>query len=96
MTTFPGHWIAPEEHATGDVSMLLDDDPHTYPFTRTLEDQQLLVLGKFSGSHQTTQIGPGWDDSTPVIGNYNQTPGAAGHQIELRPWEAIVLRRTLH
>ncbi|WP_062217828.1 alpha-glucosidase [Streptomyces sp. NBRC 109706] len=79
----------------GHFHPLLPDDPHLYAFTRTLDDEQLLVTGYFSDTGRTADIGPGWDDATPVIGSHPTPTTAHGDRVTLRPWEAVVLRRTL-
>ena len=35
--------------ATGDFTMLLEDDERVYAFTRSLDGDELLVLGNFTG-----------------------------------------------
>ncbi|SFF83601.1 oligo-1,6-glucosidase [Actinopolymorpha cephalotaxi] len=77
----------------GDFHLLLPDDPHIYAFTRTWGDEQLLVLGNFSGTEQTVPVGPDWDQAALVIGNYPASPATGGGQIVLRAWEGLVLRR---
>ncbi len=79
----------------GDFHLLLPDDPHVYAFTRTLGDEQLLVLGSFSSDPQVAEVGPGWSDASLVIGNYTSPVATDGDRVALRPWEAVVLRRTV-
>jgi oligo-1,6-glucosidase len=82
----------------GAFTMLLADDPHVYAFTRTLGDDALLVLANFTGETQETQRIDGlaglaeWEDAEIVIGNVDDGP--APRLDELRPWEAVVRRRT--
>ncbi len=76
--------------ALGDFTMLLEDDPVVYAFTRRLGDVELLCVANFSGEPVTPAV-PGWEDwtGTPVlIGN---VAGADGP--ELAAWEARVHRR---
>ena len=71
--------------ATGDFTMLLPDDEHVYAFTRSLDGDELLVLGNFSGDPVEVEI-QGWDGSEQaLIGS----PGLA-----LGPWEGKALRRS--
>ncbi len=76
----------------GEFQPLLEDHPHIYAFTRTLGEEQLLVLGNFSGEEHTAQVGSDWEGSEPVLGNY-QPIRPTGEGVVLRPWEAVVLRR---
>src|SRR3954462_5008221 len=73
--------------AHGDFTMLLPDDERVYAFTRRLGDDELLVLGNFSGEDAVVELDdPGGE---LVLGNYGD-PGEPG---VLRPWEARILRR---
>ena len=72
--------------ARGDFTMLLEDDPRVYAFTRALDGEQLLVLGNFSGDAVTIDL-PGWEHAEPLIGE----PGLA-----LGAWEGRAYRRTRH
>jgi oligo-1,6-glucosidase len=67
--------------------MLLPDDERVYAFTRRLFDDELLVLGNFSGEEAPVAL----DDPSGelVLGNYSD----AGEPGVLRPWEARILRR---
>ena len=73
--------------AHGDFTMLLPDDERVYAFTRRLGDDELLVLGNFSGEDAAVAL----DDlgGELVLGNYDD----AGEPGVLRPWEARILRR---
>jgi oligo-1,6-glucosidase len=77
--------------AHGDFTMLLPDDEHIYAFRRSLPDAELLVLGNFSGTARTADVGdPTWSEAAFVLGNY---PPNAG--LRLRPWEVKVFRRAV-
>ena len=73
--------------AHGNFTMLLPDDERVYAFTRRLGDDELLVLGNFSGEEAPVAL----DDPSGelVLGNYED----AGEPGVLRPWEARILRR---
>jgi oligo-1,6-glucosidase len=80
----------------GEFTMLLADDPHVYAFTRTLGDDALLVLANFTGEIRpvgTTDELADWADAEIVIGNVDDGPPP--RLDELRPWEAVVRRRTV-
>jgi oligo-1,6-glucosidase len=72
--------------AHGDFTMLLDDDPRVYAYTRALDGVELLVLGNFTGDVVEVEL-PGWEEAEPLIGG----PGLA-----LAPWEGKVHRRLHH
>src|SRR5215203_1831616 len=73
--------------AHGDFTMLMEDDERVYAFTRRLGDDELLVLGNFSGEDAAVDVEyPGGE---LLLGNYAEP----GDQRVLRPWEARVLRR---
>jgi oligo-1,6-glucosidase len=73
--------------AHGDFTMLLPDDERVYAFTRRLGDDELLVLGNFSGEEAPVALDdPGGE---LVLGNYSDP----GQPDRLRPWEARILRR---
>jgi oligo-1,6-glucosidase len=77
--------------AYGDFTMLLPENEHVYAFRRSLPGTELLVLGNFSGTVQTADVGDAtWSGAASVLGNY---PPDAG--MTLRPWEVKVLRREL-
>ena len=73
--------------AHGEFTMLLEDDETVYAFTRRLGDDELLVLGNFSGEDAPVAL----DDAGGelVLGNYEEP----GEEQVLRPWETRVLRR---
>jgi oligo-1,6-glucosidase len=78
--------------ALGDFTMLADDHPYVYAFTRALDDDVLLILGNFSGEDQTVDLDPSWDDSTLILGNL-PTPEPGLPVGALRPWEARIHHR---
>jgi oligo-1,6-glucosidase len=75
--------------ALGRFAMLELEHPRLYAFTRTLGDDQLLVMGNMSDDELRWDVPEGWADSTPVLGNYDDAPATA----PLRPWEARIHRR---
>jgi oligo-1,6-glucosidase len=79
--------------ALGDFTMLLEDDPNVYAFTRSLEGVTLLVLGNFSSDEVPVDLtdAAAWASADLLLGNYPE-PGDRG-SITLRPWETRVYRR---
>ncbi len=82
----------------GDFEMLLAHDEQVYAFTRTLGDDHLVVLGNFSGEAARIELPDGsqWSGAEVVITNVAAPFSIdASGAIELQPWEATVLRRTV-
>jgi oligo-1,6-glucosidase len=82
--------------AIGDFTMLLEQDPAIYAFTRTHEGVELLVLGNFSSDNVPVNLPDAstWAATELLLGNYNDVDtGSSG--IVLRPWEARVYRREM-
>src|SRR4051794_4590518 len=73
--------------AHGDFTMLLPDDERVYAFTRRLGGTELLVLANFSAEPAPVALPEAGGEL--VLGNYAD----AGEPLELRPWEARILRR---
>jgi oligo-1,6-glucosidase len=78
--------------AHGDFTMLLEDDPRIYAFTRRLDDVELLVVANFGGAPAEAAI-EGWDGAELVLGNVRDAAAPRAGRIPLAPWEARVYRR---
>jgi oligo-1,6-glucosidase len=80
--------------AAGDFTMLLEQDPRIYAFTRSLHGVTLLVLGNFSGDEAPVGLpdAAAWATSELLLGNYPTVEEWASG-IVLRPWEARIYRR---
>ncbi len=76
--------------AHGDFTMLLEDDPVVYAFTRRLDDVELLTVANFSGEPVRPDLPglDGWLGAELLLGN---VPDGTGP--ELAAWEARVYRR---
>ena len=74
----------------GSYDLLLPEDPGLYVYTRTLDEEALLVICNFSSKPRAFSLPEGWrpGEMEPVIGNYPD-PSA-----DLRPYEAIVYRKS--
>jgi oligo-1,6-glucosidase len=81
--------------AQGSFTMLLEDDPQVYAFTRRLEDVELLVLANMSGEPAAPRIpdADGWAGAEVLVPNVAEP--ARLPDARLQPWEALVLRRTV-
>ena len=81
--------------AQGSFTMLLEDDPQVYAFTRRLEDVELLVLANMSGEPAAPRIpdAASWAGAEVLVPNVAEPAGLP--DARLQPWEALVLRRTV-
>lgn len=79
--------------ALGDFTMLLEQDPRVYAFTRSLDGVTLLVLGNFSSEQTPMDLADAaeWAGAELLLGNY--PPPAAPPALVLRPWESRIYRR---
>ena len=75
----------------GDFTLLLPDDEQVWAFTRRHGGTELLVLANCSPAPATArlEVDPAWAGAELLLGNLHDS--AAG--LQLRPWEALVLRR---
>jgi oligo-1,6-glucosidase len=80
--------------AHGDFTMLMDDHPYIYAFTRRLDDTELLVLGNFSGEQQQVELpdAGSWLSSELLLTNVPQEQ-RSDPSLHLAPWEGRVYRR---
>jgi oligo-1,6-glucosidase len=80
--------------AVGDFTMLLEQDPQVYAFTRSLDGVTLLVLGNFSSDETPVELpdAASWAASQLILGNY-PAPDESATGIVLRPWETRIYRR---
>ncbi len=78
----------------GVYDLILPDHDEIYAFTRTLEDERLLVILNFSSNTPVFSLPAGLDcpGADLLIGNYETDPSDDLHQLRLRPWEARVYR----
>lgn len=71
----------------GDYRLLLPQHPHLFVYTRTTEDEKLLVIANISGQGETFDGIPGnWQR---LIASYQDTPGTPV-KMRLRPYEAAI------
>ena len=79
--------------ALGDFTMLLEDDPQVYAFTRALEGTELLVVVNVSGEPAGFAAIPdaeAWTGAELVLTNAEPEPQG----LELGPWEARIYRQS--
>lgn len=78
----------------GKYELLLEDHEHIYAYTRTLGDERLLVILNFFADPVNFELpaSVGYRSYEQLIGNYELLEGTRLEQMELRPYEAQVLR----
>ncbi len=78
----------------GSYALLLPDHPHIYAFTRTLENDRLLVILNFSAEQPVFTLPADIQYTTKdlLIANYPIDPASEIRQFTLRPYEARVYR----
>lgn len=77
----------------GRFDLLLDEDEHIFAYTRTLDDQQLLVVANFSDGENSAAVenADTWAGEEVLLGNYPAPDPNTG--LLLRPWEVRVYYR---
>lgn len=82
--------------ALGDFTMLLEDHPRVYAFTRCHDDVELLVLGNFGADDVTVDMAVDMADAEVLIrsGGTGEAPRVEADRVTLGCWEALVLRRS--
>jgi oligo-1,6-glucosidase len=76
----------------GTYDLILPDHEQIYAFTRTLDDQRLLVILNFSGETPVFEL-PGdisYSNADLLIGNYAVDPAEDIYRFNLKPYEARV------
>lgn len=74
----------------GRFEPLLPEHEQVFAFTRTLEEQRLLIVANFSDETSTASLAGDLSGSV-LIGNYAETP-PMDRELSLRPWEAMIVR----
>jgi glycosidase len=76
----------------GAFDLLLPDHDAVFAYTRTHGDEELVVVLNWADEARTVDVPAVDGDAEPLVGNYADTPHAAGG-LPLRPYEAVVFRR---
>jgi oligo-1,6-glucosidase len=78
----------------GTYDLILEDDEQIYAFTRTVADEQLLVMLNFKGETAVFSLPGHLHTSQPelLISNYDVDPDEDIGQLTLQPYEARVYR----
>jgi oligo-1,6-glucosidase len=76
----------------GAYELLLPDDPEIYAYTRTLDDEQWLIMMNFSANEPEMIWPEGWnaEDCKLMIGNVSRRYSTDEGAILLQPYEARV------
>ena len=77
----------------GTYDLLLPEDPELYAYTRTLGEEQLLIVCNFYGNRRMFTLPDNWglEKTELMIGNYKDFKPEK--ELVLRPYEAVVLRK---
>ena len=75
----------------GTYDLLLADDKDIYAYTRTLNNDKLIVYCNFSENTREVELPDEFTDGKILISNYNDA--AVNTKITLRPYEAIVIQK---
>ena len=75
----------------GTYDLLLADDPDIYAYTRTLDDDKLIVYCNFNDNTREVELPEEFTNGKILISNYNDA--AVNTKITLRPYEAIVIQK---
>lgn len=75
----------------GAYALLLADDEHIYAYTRTLDDEVILVLLNYSSSSQVAEIPKVLHNGDVLINNFD-TLEKVDAGFSLLPWQAVVLK----
>lgn len=77
----------------GSYDLLLPEDPELYAYTRTLGEEQLLIVCNFYGNTRMFTFPDNWElgKTELMIGNYKDFKPEK--ELVLRPYEAVVLRK---
>ncbi len=75
----------------GKYDLLMPDDPELYVYTRTLDEEKLLVICSFTEKERTFSVPEEFAGASCIISNYEveKTEG----EITLKPYEALVLHK---
>ena len=75
----------------GIFELMMPEDEDIFMFTRTYEQDKLLVICNFSQKERELEIPEEWERATVLLGNYKDA--AVGRKMRLREYEAIVIKK---
>ena len=75
----------------GTFELLMPEDEDIFMYTRTYEQEKLLVICNFSQRERELEIPEEWEKGTVLLGNYRDA--AVRRKMCLRNYEAIVIKK---
>lgn len=75
----------------GTFELMMPEDEDIFMYTRTYEQEKLLVICNFSQKERELEIPEEWEKATVLLGNYKDA--AVGRKMRLRDYEAIVIKK---
>ncbi len=75
----------------GDYALIAKDHPTIYAYTRTLEEEKMLVVLNFSDANSILDLGKELKLSSTLINNFNGI-SKTETSLELKPYQAIIFR----
>lgn len=75
----------------GTFELLMPEDEDIFMYTRTYEQEKLLVICNFSQRERELEIPEEWEKGTVLLGNYRDA--AVRRKMCLRNYEAIVMKK---
>lgn len=75
----------------GSYRLIMEDDPQIFAYTRTLGDEQLLIVCNYSSEDAPFTLPEAFEGTACLIQNMER--GAITGSMTLRPYECFVLRR---
>ena len=75
----------------GTFALLMPEDEDIFMYTRTYEQEKLLVICNFSQKERELEIPEEWERGTILLGNYKDA--AVRRKMCLRDYEAIVIKK---
>lgn len=81
-----------KEHSVfvnGDFTLLMEEDPQVFAYTRTEGDTEVLVCANFSDKPAKCELLEAWGSGEILIWNYREK----GERAILRPYEAVMVKK---
>ncbi len=75
----------------GNYEIIQEEHPTIYAYSRTLEDQKMLILLNFSELESSIELS-NYDDSKEVLINNYSELSVDKNTITLKPYQAVVLK----
>jgi len=75
----------------GSYQLLQPKHPDIYAYTRTLDDQKMLVLLNFTDHNSSIELPQTRAVQKTLINNYNSVVAIEGEKVTLKPYQAVIL-----